>query len=287
MRDVKCALLLLCLAGFLPTPVLAHPGTGIVVDRLGQIYFVDMVSGVWRLDAHGALTHMPGPAFHWLALDASNRFAATRLPTGPTGDIARLGSDPTLLLASDVPIAMGPDGSLYFPSHGSGPVVIQRLTAAGGRSTVASLRGPIRDLNGLAVGPDGSIYYTENDAVRRVSPEGKTLTIAEHISIAGCPATRAGGGPLLRGLDVDRTGTIYVAATACRGVIEISPRGRITVLPQLVDAWSPTGVVLSGSELFVLEYADPDTDDRARMLPRIRKIVADGSTAVVVTLTHH
>ena len=63
-RSRGIQLLLLAVACLLPAPAAAHPGSGIVVDQLGQIYFVDMVSGVWRLDAHGALTHMPGPAFH-------------------------------------------------------------------------------------------------------------------------------------------------------------------------------------------------------------------------------
>ena len=58
--------LVLIVTCLLPVPAVAHPGSGIVVDRLGQIYFVDMVSGVWKLDARGALTHMPGPAFHWI-----------------------------------------------------------------------------------------------------------------------------------------------------------------------------------------------------------------------------
>ena len=70
-------LVVLTLACLLPAPVAAHPGSGIVVDRFGQIYFVDMVSGVWKIDAHGALTHIRGPAFHWMTLDATDRFAAT------------------------------------------------------------------------------------------------------------------------------------------------------------------------------------------------------------------
>jgi len=70
-------LVVLTLACLLPAPAAAHPGSGIVVDRFGQIYFVDMVSGVWKLDTHGALTHRPGPAFHWMTLDATDRFADT------------------------------------------------------------------------------------------------------------------------------------------------------------------------------------------------------------------
>src|SRR6266566_4918983 len=96
-------ILIVATACLLPALAAAHPGTGIVVDRLGQIYFVDMVSGVWKIEAHGALTHIPGPAFHWMTLDAADRFSAVRLPSGASGDIARIGVHPTLLLASDFP----------------------------------------------------------------------------------------------------------------------------------------------------------------------------------------
>src|SRR6187397_1799493 len=84
----------------LPPPAMTHPGSGIAVDRLGQIYFVDMESGIWKVDLHGVLTHLPGPAFHWLALDAGDRFSGIRLPSGPGGDVVRLGANPAVILAS-------------------------------------------------------------------------------------------------------------------------------------------------------------------------------------------
>jgi len=63
------------------TAVFAHPGSGIVVDRRGQIYFIDTGQGVWRIDAQGRLAQREGPAFHWLAIDTQGRFVKTRLPS--------------------------------------------------------------------------------------------------------------------------------------------------------------------------------------------------------------
>src|SRR5215217_3250236 len=87
--------------GLVPATLLAHPGSGIVVDRLGQIYFVDTGSGLWKIDTHGVLVKVTAPRFHWMTLDRDNRFASVPLPSGSTGDITRVGSRPTLLLASD------------------------------------------------------------------------------------------------------------------------------------------------------------------------------------------
>jgi hypothetical protein len=285
----RFSILSLALACLLPTPAIAHPGSGIVVDRLGQVYFVDMVSGIWKLNAKGGLTHLPGQAFHWMTLDAEGRFAAGQLPSGTGGDFTRIGSNPTLLLASDFPIAIAPDGNLYFPSKGGAAVQLQRYTPAGQTSTLATLPAatmsgqPLRWINGLAAVPDGSFYYSEDDAIRRISREGAVTTIGGRVPTSGCRTA----GALLRGLDVDRAGNVYVADAGCGRVLKIAPSGGVTILPQVERPWVPTGVALSGSDLYVLEFENPDTDDRRAMLPRIRKVAADGTTSVVATVTRH
>ena len=85
MRNLgrKCGqtVLTVLAVGILSAPVLAHPGSGIVVDRLGQIYFLDTGSGLWKIDTRGGLTHLSPLRNHWLAIDASDRFTQARLPT--------------------------------------------------------------------------------------------------------------------------------------------------------------------------------------------------------------
>ena len=285
---MKTILLSLALAGILPAMALAHPGSGIVVDRLGQVYFVDMVSGIWKLDTRGTLTHLPGVAFHWMTLDAEGRFASARLPSGPGWAFDRIGSDPTLLLASDFPLALGRNGTLYFPTQGELPVKLRSLTPDGQGGVLATLpqqtsSGALRWLNGIAAAPDGSVYYTEDAAIRKVDPKGRITTVVEQPDRAGCGRRT----PLLRGLDVDAAGNSYVADAGCGRVLKVSAAGAVNILPQVPRPWFPTGVALSGSDLYVLEFEDADTDDRRVMIPRIRKISAGGATAVVATVTRH
>jgi DNA-binding beta-propeller fold protein YncE len=210
-----------------------------------------------------------------MTLDADDHFGSVRLPSGSGWEIARLGANPTLLLGSDFPVAMGRDGNLYYPSHGGGgPLQILKFLPSGQSSVLATLPattagGPFRDLNGLAAGPDGSLYYTENDAIRRISSEGRVSTVA----------------PLLRGLDLDAGGAFYVAATGCGSVLKITPTGQVTVLPKGPSPWAPTGVALFGDDLYVLEFQNPESDDRREMLPRVRKIAPDGKTSVIATVT--
>src|SRR5437588_10936747 len=100
-----------------PASIVAHPGSGIVVDRHGEVYFIDTGAGVWKIDLHGKLTRLPGPRFHWMALDADDSFRNVTLPAGTRGDIERVGATLTLLVASDYLIAIGSNGNLFYPSY--------------------------------------------------------------------------------------------------------------------------------------------------------------------------
>lgn len=285
----RFSIMSLALACLLPTLAIAHPGSGIVVDRFGQVYFVDMVSGIWKLNAKGGLTHVPGQAFHWMTLDAEGRFAAGQLPSGTGGDFTRIGSNPTLLLASDFPIAIARDGNLYYPTKAGTPLQLKRFSPGGQTGLRATLPAattsgqPLRWINGLAAGPDGSFYYSEDDAIHRISRDGAVSTVGRRVPSSGCRAASA----LLRGLDVDPAGNVYVADAGCGRVLKVTPSGAVTILPQVERPWFPTGIARSGNDLYVLEFENPETDDRGAMLPRIRKIAADGTTSVLATVTRH
>src|SRR3954463_1655672 len=100
-RSLLRLLIALVTAGAAITAAFAHPGSGIVVDRRGQGYFIDTGEGGWRIDAQGRLAQREGPAFHWLAIDVDGRFAKTRLPSSPEAEMKAAGADPTLILSSD------------------------------------------------------------------------------------------------------------------------------------------------------------------------------------------
>lgn len=100
-------------------PRLAHPGSGIAVDRRGQVYFADTGGGVWKIDTERRVTKVDASKFHWMAIDLDGRFANGRMPVSGTGDFTRAGIDPTLILSSDFPIVVGRDGALYYPERAS------------------------------------------------------------------------------------------------------------------------------------------------------------------------
>jgi SMP-30/gluconolaconase/LRE-like protein len=277
--------LILIAALLFPMPVLAHPGSGIVVDRLGQVYFVDTGSGLWKIDLRGTLIRIAAPRFHWMTIDADDRFAGVRLPSGSGGDVVRVGANPALLLASDFPLTLGRDGDLYYPSSDAeGGLNLRRMTPTGRSSVLVNL--PLPHLNGLAAGPDGSLYFTENDAIRRISAKGRVSTVAAHIALARCasiPGTDP-NDPLLRGLAVDSSGVVYVAASGCGSVLKVTPDGKVTTVLQLEGPWSPTAVTLFGRDIYVLEYLHTAVEDRLQWVPRVRKISPDGNSTIIATV---
>ena len=154
--------LVLVVVGFVSPAIMAHPGAGIAVDRQGQIYFLDTGSGLWRIDRRGQVTHLSRTLFHWLAIDEDDCFANTQIPSGPRGEIIKVGTNPTVLLSSDYPIAIGKDGNLYYPSGSSGNLQLMRMAPSGSSSVVVAfppmVNGkPLPHIGGIVAGADGSL----------------------------------------------------------------------------------------------------------------------------------
>jgi sugar lactone lactonase YvrE len=282
----------LCLVLLLPSLTFAHPGSGIAVDRSGNVYFIDTGAGVWKIDTRGQLTNLGGPRFHWMALDLDDRFANTKLPSGALGDVVRVGSKPGVLVSSDFPLAIGLDGNLYYSMYEPGAMKIYRLAPSGERSVLVNLPAktvngsPLENLKGLTVAPDGSLYFTENDAVRRVTMRGEISTVISKVHLEKCvkiPGMTGADNPLLRGLSVNAAGTIFVAADGCGSVLEISRAGKIIVRSTSESPWSPTATAFFGNDLYALEYLHTETEtktSRRDWVPRVRKITGPASKII-------
>jgi hypothetical protein len=295
-RILSCLLIAVATAivSLVPVSIMAHPGAGIAIDRQGQVYFLDTGSGLWKIDTQGKVSHLSETRFHWLALDENNLFASGRLPssagTGLDWEILKVAANPTVLIASDWPIALSQDGSLYYQSGHPGNLRIMRALPSGVTSVLATLPPttsgqPLPYVSGLATGASGSLYYTENNAIRRITARGVigiVVTVPPSVNGPSIPATDM--HPYLRGLAVDADGVMYVADTGDARVLKITPRGEITTLVQTESPWSPTAVALFRSDVYVLEFLHTVRDVRRDWLPRIRKITPDGKSKIILTV---
>ena len=290
VRAISVRLVLPFMIGLLSVSATAHPGAGIAVDRAGQIYFIDTGSGLWRIDTTGKLTHLSRTLFHWLALDEDNRFANTQLPSGALGEIVKVGSNPTVLLSSDFPIALGGDGNLYYQSGPEGNLRLVRLTPAGTTSMViafpTTVNGkPLPYIGGIIAGGEGSLYYTENAAIRKIDAQGRVSTVVAVRAPARPPSIPATNThPYLRGLALNHRGVMYVADTGDARVLKMGSSHALSTILQTQSPWSPTAVAVFGDDVYVLEFLHTVRDVRRDWLPRVRKISSNGQSSLIATL---
>ncbi|HEX8068653.1 MAG TPA: SMP-30/gluconolactonase/LRE family protein [Pyrinomonadaceae bacterium] len=292
------ALTSVVLCVLLGTGAVAHPGSGIVVDKEGRVFFTDTGQGVWQIDGQGKLTYLPASLFHWMTIDEAGYFAASQKNFGGWFErVTPQGSKPALIMSSDFPLTINRDGNLYYADTRPRSARIVRRTPDGKESVLAADEA-FAGIAGIAASPDGSLYVTaavrpDANAIRKITLDGKVSQFASP-EIIGSGRDRAVSPPpesaasYCRGLAVDAQGSVYVAATGSRRVLKITPGGDVSTILQATSPWSPTGVALFGGEVYVLEWQDAppaQAEVRRAWIPRVRKVGRDGKITTLATIS--
>jgi len=271
----------------------AHPGSGIVVDIFGNVYFTDTGKGVWKIDTQGKVTYIPASRFHWMAIDPAGYFAESQKNFGQYFErVTDQNSKPALILCSDFPLVVNKDGNIYYADTRHNSAKIVRRTPEGNESVFASDK-IFEFVSGIAAAPDSSIYITESsnanaNTIRKITLGGKMSIIATFVGKDGSDSPLETVPSYCRGLAVDSMGFVYVAATGSRSVLKISPEGVIRTILQEQSPWAPTGVTVVNGEVYVLEWHDvaaPLLEVRTAYIPRVRKISNDGKITTLATVS--
>ncbi len=270
---------------------LGHPGSGIAVDREGQVYFTQTNGkGTWKISPKGDLTLLSELRDHWMDIDLDGRFSRSHLK-----DFERItpdGAKPTVLTCGNFPFTVNRDGNIYFAMWKPGHLEINRLSPDGNTSAM-ELQGdtkiPIGGVTGMASGPDGSLFVTDGNTLLRITLPGRVSTVVAKVVVTDCPddlpAPHVRGSPaapFLRGLAVDSKGDVYAAANRCRAVLKITPDGTVTTILRATAPWSPTGVAAASGVIYVQEYDFPEAGPHQyQQRPRVRTIGADGKVTTL------
>jgi len=302
LRSAHIILVFVYLCFFLTSAAFAHPASGIVVDAQGRVYFIYSLRGVMRIEPLGKLTNIhEDNGGHWLALDTGGAFS--KVTPKQFERITPDGVIPSLIFASGgAPLVVGPDGDLYYGSNGSqedsfppGATTVVRLSASGRQELFApSVKNKLAELKdgitGLASGPGGSIYVATWNGIVKLNADGSIAKITHPVVVKDCDSDPAdhnpanASSPLLRGLGVDSGGNVYVAATSCHRVLKITPDGQVTSILKSERPWSPTGVAVSGKDIYVLEYTNANGPKTEGWRPRVRKLSRDNTVTTLVTV---
>lgn len=298
-RLLSAAAFVLCtLCG---TPALAHPGSGVVVDRNGQVYFVvPGQSHIMRIDAEGRLTtfvsddrlRLP----HHLVIDEEGNIYTASDDDGvvwrisPDGSMTRFfsvsrgGERPPMLLGMyGDPFTIDPAGNIYCTlsdlQQNSFQHQIFRIDSAGEAILLAGSDSGYADGRGsdarfgslhyssMALGPDGLLYVTDWAHVRMVTPDGSVSTLA----MEGAEISWGWG------LAVDGESNVYVADYRGRRVLKIDPDGQATTVAGPATVFAPVGVALGpDGNVYIL---DADTFGT-----RVLKVSAGGDVTTLATI---
>jgi len=265
---------------------LAHPGSGIAVDRDGQVYFTQTNGkGTWKVSPKGELSLISEVRHHWLDIDLEGHFSRSNLK-----DFQRItpdGATPTILLCGDFPFTVNRNGNIYYALWKPGRLEINRQSPDGKVSAIqleGATNTAIGGVTGMASGRDGSLFVTDGSVLLKVTLLGRVSTLVARVLVSDCPddlpqphLRGAPAAPFLRGLAVDSEGIVYAAANRCRAVLKITPDGKVTTILRATAPWSPTGVAVADGVIYVQEYDFPEAGPRQyQQRPRVRKIARDG-----------
>ncbi len=251
------------------------PGDGLVVDRVGNIYFSDGGRNQARkLSPNGVITTVAGtgqPGYsgdggpadramlndpRGLALDAAGNLYIVDLANfrvrkvgldgiittfagnGIRGNSGDGGPATSASIFPSTPIAFGPGGDLYLLSGGG----VRKVSPLGIISTVATGLGG----RGMTVDSTGVVYVADsgNNRVRRLGLDGIITTVAGSGTYRRSPeGTPAASGWLdnVFELAVDRTGELYYAERDAQRVRRVTPDG-VLVTAITTPGDTPTGV---------------------------------------------
>jgi sugar lactone lactonase YvrE len=297
------ALLALSVALLFSSHAAAHPATGIVVDRAGNVYFSDLET-IWKLDSKGTKTVFraggSGRHVHELAIDEAGNIYGADLSYNPANKtwpsaiwkMTPEGKFTYLLEPTENPPRgmsnwLDRAGNMYLidqNNHTKTHTLLLRRDTAGKVSTMAGGAYGHKDgigtaarfssVGGMAFGPDGSLYLADSSSVRRVTMEGLVTTIAKDLNFQtpeDRPTSMEGARGNLTGLSVDTNGNVYVADAGNRRLLKIAADGNVEVVYRAEPPFFPNGVFATTSgDVYVLEvgFAPPNISSG----PRVRRI---------------
>ena len=271
MRSRVLLVLLLLLAA---TPALAHPGVGIVRDRLGNVYYTDLVH-VWRIAPDGRKSIAVRDVHtHELAIDSAgvlygedNRYLGgdryrhriwRRTPDGRVEDVIPWRDG----FWREYGFVRDANGATYWASCPERVCTIHRRAPDGLTSAVVPRTPLSGTVQWLAPAPGGELFVLDAGALKRLGPTGELRTLTAAL----------GSAPM--GMWPEPDTSVLVAVYGRRAVICVAPSGKITTVARVPAPWGPSGVLRApDGALWILEYS---TANEAR----VRRVTAAGRTTV-------
>lgn len=264
-RALGVVFLVILASSSLATRADAHPGSGIVVDRDGNVFFVIAGSNViMKLTRDGKASVLYGGDAlrlpHHLVLGKDGTLYTA---SDFDGKVWRVGADGTLQEhfnsnrappASGQPelyVGFGGDpftidaaGNVYALATKLAPAVVRITTD--GKVTPIARNAKFGELHfsSMTWGADGALYLTDENRVWRIVEDSATAIVPRGVQLSRAT-----------GISVDSAGNIYVADYGARRVVRFAPDGSVSTPPSLarLSLKNPTGIAMADGAIYVLD----------------------------------
>lgn len=287
MRPTVRRALIVALGVFSAGPDIAraHPGTGIVRDSRGNVYYTDLKQ-VWRISPSGDRSiAMRNVHTHELYVDSADNVFGEHLwyegeVTGRWGHrVWRL--SPSGEIVDIIPVRNGfrddhdefhfdwdAHGSMYWMDRGD-ETVLRRRDASGGVTVLAE---NIRSAGRFTVTANGTVYVVAGSDLLRIGTDGARTILARRLEERRASELLSGDDHNIMGLWTDARGNVYLAVRGGRMVKMVDPRGQTSIVARSESPWGPTGGLVDPSgDLWLLESSDSNA-------VRVRRL--HGSTVI-------
>lgn len=249
------------------SPAAAHPGSGIVVDRNGNVFFVMLGSNaIMKLSRDGSVRVLVDDERlrlpHHLVLGKDGALYAA---SDFDGKVWRVGADGSLrehFNSNRVPRPAPPRSELFvgfagdpftLDSAGNVYALATKLDSAISRITpdgqVTPLAGNAKfgelHFSSMTWGPDGALYLSDETRVWRIVGDSATAIVPRGVELRRAT-----------GLAVDSEGNIYVADFGADRIVRLAPDGSVNTPPAVAELHlrNPTGVTLADGAIYVLDF---------------------------------
>lgn len=239
----------------------AHPGTGIVKDKKGNIFYSDLAQ-VWKISPDGRKTvAVPNVHTHELYMDSADNlygehlwYNGDRLNTWghyvwklkSNGRIEKiLGPKPGFL--EQYSFVRDEAGNMYWVERWQ----ISRIKKKSPNGRISTLaEGKWGEIRWMYATPGGSVYFTNWHNLYKMDRTGSVSVLATDIN-------NNNNQHDLYGIWSDKQENIYIAIMGSKMIKKITPQGSVSVVLQNAGNWTPTGGVFDNNgNLWVLENSN-------------------------------
>jgi len=260
----------------------AHPGIGIVIDDLGNVYFTDL-EHVWKINPAGKVSiAIENVHTHQLLLDEKGILHGEHVwhiengelwahylwQMNASGEFRRTTGN-----INEFPInnylVKDLKGNSYYPENVNERKVLIKESPDGLKDPATNeLFSDIRWLQ-YSISRN-SILVVDYTTVKEVNSEGEVSLLGKEFGTNSLAFTNVSDRHKIMGVWTDNAGNVYISLYGLQKVVVINKNGNVKDAVNVSGLWSPTGGVYDKEgNLWLLEYS-------ARNKARVRKFTPDG-----------